>query len=300
LNRWYVHAANAAGTVQVFPPEAEHAFLSVRSSPGAAVGPIVINELLADNATIDRDEAGDFDDWVELRNTSGTPYDIGGHYLTDDAAIPNKWRFPPNTIVPANSYIRVWCDDEPLEGPLHATFKLERNGELVALHDTDGNGRRFLDGVQFGEQRTDRSYGRVPDGGSDFFYTYTPSANAPFVSPGFFNRYDGRRTGSPLDFDLKGNGTPRVGQTFGLRLEGGTANGAAALLVCFAPLKFDLPPLGVVGVNPVPSLGMAVPLDGAGLGTANLPIPVGTHGLAVYCQALNVDLSNALAFVVTR
>ncbi len=296
LNRYYVHARNTATTVQVFPPEAEHSFLTVRSSPGPSVGPIVINELLADNATIDRDEAGDYDDWVELHNTSSQAYNIGGHYLTDDAAFPTKWRFPANTMVPANSFIRVWCDDEPTEGSLHATFKLERNGELVALFDTDANNRRYLDGVQFGEQKTDRSYGRVPDAGNDFFYLYTPSANAPFVTPGFFVRYDGRRTGSPLNFDLKASGSARIGQTATLRLEGGTANGAAGLLVCFAPLKFDLPPLGIVGVNPVPSLGVVVPLDGTGVGAFNLMIPVGTAGTAVYCQALNVDLSNALAF----
>jgi hypothetical protein len=298
--RYYVHATNTAGTVQVHPREAEHVFFSFRSSAGNPPGPIRINELLADNETVDRDEAGDFDDWVELRNVSAQPYDLGGHYLSDDPALPTKWRFPANTIVPAGSYIRVWCDDEPGEGPLHATFKLEKNGEFVVLSDTDGNGRRHLDGVEFPEQKADRTYGRVPDGSGEFFFQWTPSANAPFVVPGFHNRYDGRRTGSARDFDLTARGAARIGQSLNLDLDGGVPNSAAVIALCFAPLKFPLPPLGILGVDPNPVLWIPVALDGSGLGTFSLRIRIGTHGLPVYCQAVNVDLSNALAFIITR
>lgn len=298
LNRYYVHATNASNTVQVFPLEAEHAFLSVRSSSGSAIGPIEINELLADNQSTDRDEAGDFDDWVELFNTGTQPYDLGGHYLSDDPTIPAKWRFPANTIVPPGSYVRVWCDDEATEGPLHANFKLAREGEYVLLSDTDGNNRRLLDSVQFGQQKEDRSYGRVPDGGDEFFYEYTPSANAPFVSPGFFNRYDGRRTGSPRNFDLKASGSARAGQNLSLNVEGGTPNTAAAIAVCFAPLKFDLGALGVLGVDPNPILWLPVALDANGDGSQQLAMAPRLVGLRVYCQALHLDLSNALAFVI--
>ena len=298
LNRYYVHATDTSNTVQVFPLEAEHHFLSVRSSPGPAVGPIRINELLADNVAVDRDEVGDYDDWVELHNTGSTPYDVGGHYLSDDPALPAKWKFPVNTIIPAGSYIRVWCDNEPTEGPLHATFKLEKNGEFVVLSDTDANARRFLDGVEFPEQKADRSYGRVPDGGADFFFEYTPSANAPLVSPGFFNRYDGRRTGSPLNFDLRATGAARINQVLALDLQGGTPNGAAVIALCFSVLKFELPPLGIIGVNPSPALWLPVALNGTGAGVFNLTIPVGTVGLPVYCQGVHTDLSNALAFLI--
>lgn len=298
LNRYYVHATNTSNTVQVYPLEAEHAFLSVRSSTGPAVGPIMVNELLADNQTTDRDEAGDFDDWVELHNTGSTPYDLAGHYLSDDPAVPAKWRFPANTIVQPRSYVRVWCDDEPNEGPLHATFKLNNSGESAILSDTDANGRRYLDGVQFDQQKDDRSYGRVPDGGPDFFYQWTPSANAPFVSPGFHNRYDGRRTGSALDFKLRASGTARVGQVLSLDLDGGTPSTSAVIAICFAPLKFDLGTLGVLGINPSPVISVPVPLDGTGLGSFNLTIPRRTAGLPVYCQAVHLDLSNALAFII--
>lgn len=116
LMRYYVHATNNAGTVQVWPPEAEHQFLSFRVDGGAPLGPVYISELLADNATIDRDEANDFEDWIEIYNDAAVPYDLTGHWLTDDPANRLKWQFPNNTIVPAHGHVRVWCDEEPNEG----------------------------------------------------------------------------------------------------------------------------------------------------------------------------------------
>ncbi|MCA8957612.1 MAG: CotH kinase family protein [Planctomycetes bacterium] len=298
LNRYYVHARNAANTVQVYPLEAEHVFLSVRSSSGPAVGPIVINEILADNETIDRDEGGDFDDWVELYNTGSQPYDLGGHYLTDDPANPAKWRFPANTIVPAGGFVRVWCDEEPLEGPLHANFKLAKQGEVLALFDTDANNRRFLDGVQFDEQKADRSYGRVPDGSGELFYSYTPTPNAPFVAPGAFARYDGRRTGSPRNFDLKGSGTARVQQPITLRLEGARPNASVAFMLSLRPLKVAVPPLGILGIDPIPSVLLFLSADATGVAALTATVPGGTAGARVYSQGLDVDLSNALVFSI--
>jgi hypothetical protein len=298
LARYYVHAKDVANTVQVYPPEAEHVFLSVRVDSAPPVGPMRVNEFLADNEAVDQDEAGDFDDWVELRNTGTQPYDLSGHALTDDPAFPGKWSFPANTVVAAGGYVRVWCDGETSEGPLHTPFKLEKNGELVVLYDTAANGRRFLDGLIFGEQKADRAHGRVPDGSGEFYYQWRPTANAPFVTAGAHNRYDGRRTGSPLDFTLKARGVPQRGQTLALDLEGGTANSVAAILIGFAPSKIDLSALGILGVNPAPSITVPMALNGTGRATLNLFLPPGTSNLGVFCQALHLDLSNALAFVI--
>ncbi|MHC4814413.1 MAG: lamin tail domain-containing protein, partial [Planctomycetota bacterium] len=87
-----------------------------------------INEVLADNDNGDRDEGGDRDDWVELINTGTTTYHLSGHYLTDDLNSPKAWQFPQGTTIPAGGFLRIWCDNEPTEGKLHATFKLGKNG----------------------------------------------------------------------------------------------------------------------------------------------------------------------------
>lgn len=295
LMRYYVHARNAGNTVQVFPPEAEHLFLSVRVDGGTPTGPLYISELLADNETIDVDEANDYDDWIELYNDGATPYDLTGHYLSDDPALRQKWQFPAGTTVPAYGHVRVWCDEEPTEGPLHASFKLSKDGEYVVLSGTQQNGYPLLDGYRFGQQKADRSYGRMPDAGPETWYLFTPTPLANTLPAGSAIRYDARRTGSALDFDLLLVGTPRVGQPVAFALDGGTANGFSFVLLGFGPQRTDFGPFGIGGIDLSPVALLGVGLDAAGRGSIGFTVPAGTAGLSLFCQALNLDLSNALA-----
>ena len=50
----------------------------------------------------DYEDPEDPRDWVELRNTGGSPYDLSGHSLTDDDAKPAKWLFPAGTTIPSS------------------------------------------------------------------------------------------------------------------------------------------------------------------------------------------------------
>jgi hypothetical protein len=43
-----------------------------------------LNEFVAQNAGPVSDEDGDETDWIEIKNTSSTPSDLAGFYLTDD------------------------------------------------------------------------------------------------------------------------------------------------------------------------------------------------------------------------
>ena len=130
---------------------------------------VVINELMADNDNIHADPQGDYDDWLELYNLTDSAVLLTGMYLSDKEDEPTKWQFPENTEIPANGYLIVWLDgdiDDP-EG-LHADFKLSKSGEAALLVDTDANGNQVLDSITFGEQETDISFGRLPDGTGDF------------------------------------------------------------------------------------------------------------------------------------
>ena len=134
--------------------------------------PVVINELMADNDNIIMDPQGDNDDWVELFNRTDSPVDLTGMYLSDKVDNPTKWQFPDGTEIAANGYLIVWCDedhdDEDATEGLHANFKLSKSGETVLLVDTDANKNMELDRIVFGEQETDVSYGRIPNGTGDF------------------------------------------------------------------------------------------------------------------------------------
>lgn len=134
--------------------------------------PIVINELMADNDNTIEDPQGDYDDWLELHNLTDTVVVLSGMYLSDKVDNPTKWQFPDGTEILANGYLIVWLDEdhdgeEAAEG-LHANFKLSKNGEMVMLVDTDINGNEVLDSITFGEQETDTTFGRIPNGTGGF------------------------------------------------------------------------------------------------------------------------------------
>jgi hypothetical protein len=302
--RFYIHATNTAGTVQVLPAEAEHKTFAVAVGFPDPKGPIVINELLADNDNGDRDQKGDFDDWFELHNTGATAYDLSGHYLSDDIHNPKKWKVPANTTIPAGGFLRIWADNEPAEGVDHATFKLSKEGEMVVLHDTDARSNQLLDGVAFGQQKGDRSFGRVPDGARNTFYIWTPSGSAPVTGTGFGKavRYDTRRTGAPSGFDLVASGSPQEGKAFQMNLIRGPANGAAILGLSLgvSPSLLDLGSIGTLIVDAKTLLPVFLKLDQNGAASFGATVPPGTAGISFHAQAIATELTNAMVVRVSK
>ncbi len=123
---------------------------------------LFINEFMADNDSTVQDEAGDFDDWIEIKNAGQNPLNLGGYFLTDDIAAPTKWAIPDTVLAPG-AYILFWADLEPAEGPTHTNFRLERNGEFVGLFSPLAAGNQPVDTKGFGPQLRDVSFGRFPD-----------------------------------------------------------------------------------------------------------------------------------------
>ncbi|NMH26724.1 lamin tail domain-containing protein [Flavobacterium silvaticum] len=126
---------------------------------------VVVNEFMASNNASVTDDAGEFEDWVELYNNNDFEVDLSNFYLSDDAADPTKWQFPQGTLIPAGGYLIVWADDDADQGPLHATWKLSVDGEFVVL--TDPN-MITIDSVEFGPQTANMSAARIPNGTGEF------------------------------------------------------------------------------------------------------------------------------------
>ena len=149
------------------------------NDPGMVV---YINELLASNDTTNVDEAGEFDDWIELYNAGTELQDIGGLFLTDNADNLTKWMIPDGTEIQPQSFLLFWCDEDQEQGDLHTNFKLSGDGEFLSLVNFDGI--TLLDSITFGPQSADISYGRVSDGGSEWnFLSPTPEGeNVPFIT----------------------------------------------------------------------------------------------------------------------
>ena len=130
---------------------------------------LVINEFMADNDDYVRDEAGDYDDWLEIYNPKDYAIDIARWRLSDEVADTVGWRVadddPDATTIEPGGFLLIWTDNEPDEGTLHADFRLSADGEEIALFDPAGN---LVDSVVFGPQNTNESLGRLPDGGENW------------------------------------------------------------------------------------------------------------------------------------
>ena len=137
---------------------------------------IKINELLAINSATNQDEFGDFDDWVEIFNSSSESMDLSNCFLSDDTTDLTKWKLPDSTsIIPPEGHLLIWCDNNTEQGPLHANFKLSSSGETLIL--STNNGFTIIDQITFGLQNSDVSYGRESDG-IDVWAFGSPSPNA--------------------------------------------------------------------------------------------------------------------------
>jgi hypothetical protein len=135
-------------------------------STSVKVGNVVINEFMASNDVTAADQDGEYDDWLELYNNTGSVIDLSGYFLSDDPGDLTQWTFPEGTIINANGFLIVWVDDDEDQDGLHANFKLSASGESLIL--VDPTGIIVVDSVGFGEQKTDISYGRNLNGTGEF------------------------------------------------------------------------------------------------------------------------------------
>jgi hypothetical protein len=168
LVRFYIEAIadNNQSTRTYFPEGAEHELMIFKVEPAIAVSTsIVINEFMASNTGIVKDEFGDNDDWIELYNTTSQSIDMSGFYISDKTDNPTKFKFADGISIPAGGYLIVWADENGTQGPLHANFKLSAEGESIVLSDNNGT---ILDMVNFGPQITNKSAARIPNGTGPF------------------------------------------------------------------------------------------------------------------------------------
>ena len=129
----------------------------------------MINELLANNETINTDEEGEYDDWLELFNDSDIAIDLSNHFLTDKIDNLTKWQFPDSgAVLEPSQFMLVWCDEDQEQGLLHTNFKLSSGGEFVALVLPDGV--TIIDSITFPSQSEDISYGRYGVDNSEWIY----------------------------------------------------------------------------------------------------------------------------------
>ena len=161
--------------------------VEIMANPGAGCGTVYptlyINEVMSSNSSTISDEQGEFDDWFEIYNPNDYAVDISQYYVTDDFTNPMQYQIPVDSsaMVPAHGYLILWADNQLSQpGPLHTTFKFSSSGEEAGLYAPDGS---VVDSVTFPALNDDESYGRLPDGDSN--WTVFPAGSA---TPGATNQ----------------------------------------------------------------------------------------------------------------
>ena len=140
-----------------------------------ALGP-VITEFMAENGGPLLDEDGDSSDWIEIFNPGPATVNLLDWCLTDNAANLTKWRCPTTNLAP-NSYLLVFASgkDRATNGaPLHTNFKLDADGEYLALVQPDGVTIASEFAPAFPPQCQGVSFGLA--GGNVYFTTPSPGA----------------------------------------------------------------------------------------------------------------------------
>lgn len=152
--------------------------LIATNSPGVAG--VVINEVLASNATLEESD-GSRPDWVEIYNPSSNAVDLADMSLSDAVANPRRWVFPSGSLVPAMGFFRVRFDGDAAVSSSNTGFGLKANGGSVYLFNRLADGGSLASAITYGLQAADFAIGRVPNGSTTWVLA-VPSPAAPNIA----------------------------------------------------------------------------------------------------------------------
>ena len=148
---------------------------------------LYINEFMASNDTSFPGPQGDYPDWIEIYNNGAEDVMLGGYYMSDvldgPAAmyqIPST--YPDSVTVPAGGFIVFYANKGEESSVMNLNFKLSGGGESIGIWNAEST---ILDSLTYGNQESDISMGRFPDGGDfwGFMIEITPGAANANPSP---------------------------------------------------------------------------------------------------------------------
>ena len=243
---------------------------------------LVISEFVASNNGVLADEDDEYSDWIEIYNPAEEVVNIEGWFLTNDPDVLNEWVFPGATI-PGQGYLVVFASgkDRRVAGSeLHTNFKLNRDGDYLALVKPDGATIASAFSPTYPRQLSDISYGvlmatdtlvMVPeDGSGKVFFPTDGSLGESWKSVGFddsawsdlqmaigFDRPEASEIDPPAEVvlaDVTKPGDPIVG-TSGNSPAGEEVNKAIDDTTATKYLNFDI---FDTGFTVTPSIGESV------------------------------------------
>jgi len=155
---------------------------------------LVISEFMAVNDSVLADGLGEFEDWIEIYNPTDGQIDLDGWYLTDKDDNLTKWPFPAHPLDPGE-FLVVFASGQEVDdfvdpaGNLHTNFKLDGDGENVALVMPNGNTVAHaywnypaqVDDVSYGLSGLDTVYDALVDSGAALSYHVPTPGDDPLA-----------------------------------------------------------------------------------------------------------------------
>lgn len=150
---------------------------AIIATNSAASAGVVINEVLADNASW-MEGAGRTPDWVEIYNPSSDAVDLSDMSVSDEAASPRRWIFPSGSIISAKGYFQLRFDADLPASSTNTGWGLKATGDSVFLFNRLADGGGLRDAITFGLQVADFSIARMPSGSTNWNLS-VPSLGSP-------------------------------------------------------------------------------------------------------------------------
>jgi hypothetical protein len=154
---------------------------------GGTEAQVVINEVSHTNASLNNDERGQPEDWIELYNTGNSTVNLYNYTIIKNN--DKEWHFP-NVSISSHGYLKLLASGKDTvigSAFRHLSFKVSSKDYNLKLKNSQGAVQdEFF--IQYSSQ-TNHSYGRSPDGASNICFfttpTYGASNNTSTCYPGY-------------------------------------------------------------------------------------------------------------------
>ena len=158
-------------------PNTSSGYTAALAANKLPLGDVYISEMLGSNQGSKAAPDGNYYDWVEIHNASGSAVSLAGYGISNNPKNPAKWVFPDITLNP-DEYQVVYASglnkaDGQKKNDLHLSFNISAAGESLFLFDASGT---LIDKLSAGAFHVDVSYGRSP--ADELAYYTSPSPGA--------------------------------------------------------------------------------------------------------------------------